>query len=154
QLNGPYDAAVGLSGTIYVADRYNHRIEEYDSNGGFLGTFASGDMAPTGLAVDVNGNVYATDAGNYITKYGSSGEALLVFGSQGNAPGLLNGPAGIVVDGVGNIYVADHGNSMVQKFSPGGSLLSYWGTFGTGPGQFDRTLDVSIGPDGAIYVSD
>jgi hypothetical protein len=32
--------------------------------------------------------------------------------------------------------------------------LSYWGTYGAGPGQFQLTLDVTIGPDGSIYVSD
>lgn len=62
--------AVDASGNVYVADMGNHRIQKFDSNGGFItkwgvsgidqGKFSS----PIGIAVDVSGNVYVADMTN------------------------------------------------------------------------------------------
>jgi DNA-binding beta-propeller fold protein YncE len=42
----------------------------------------------------------------------------------------------------------------VQKFDLDGRFLLEWGTQGTGPGEFDRPIDVAIGPRGGVYVTD
>jgi DNA-binding beta-propeller fold protein YncE len=158
-LQSPYDVTVGPSGTVYVADHGNHRVAEYDGTGVFISALAT-DPLPTGVAVDVSGNIFvASEAGPFlpgdrVSKYDPSGNLLMTFGSEGTDPGYFNGPAGLAVDPAGSIYVADHANHRVQKFDSNGTLLSYWGMFGDGPGEFRYTLDVAIGPDGSIYVSD
>ena len=154
QLNAPSDVTVSPSGTVYVANPANYRVEKYDRNGSFLGTLGVGIHA-VGVAVDAAGNLFVSDSENkVICKFDPAGNLLLSFGGPGSAPGLFNGPVGLALDSAGDLYAADYGNNRIQKFSPNGSLLSYWGTQGTGAGQFNLTLDVAIGPDGSIYVTD
>ena len=68
------------SGNVYVSDRYNHRIQKFDSSGNFLlkwGSFGTGDgqfARPRGNAVDSSGNVYVVDAYNHRIQKFTSGE--------------------------------------------------------------------------------
>ena len=54
-----------------MADTFNHRIQKFTSNGGFItqwGSEGSGDSQfryPKGIAVDATGNVYVADSDNY-----------------------------------------------------------------------------------------
>jgi len=61
---------VASDGSVYVADYYNHRIQNFTSEGGFVskwGTYGSGDGEfdePTGVAVASDGSVYVADSWN------------------------------------------------------------------------------------------
>jgi DNA-binding beta-propeller fold protein YncE len=78
--------------------------------------------------------------------------------------GVMVTPHGIHVDRDGNVWVADFaGNKegtkghQVHKFSPKGEKLLSLGIAGkpgTAVGQFNQPIDVVVGPDGSIYVSD
>ena len=63
----PQSGAVDSSGSVYVADTVNHRIQEFRADGTFVGTwggFGGGDGQfndPRGVAVDEEGNVYVAD---------------------------------------------------------------------------------------------
>ncbi len=48
----------------------------------------------------------------------------------------------------------DSGNFRVEKFTPDGKFLSSFGAIGRQPGQFSRPKELSIDPDGNIYVVD
>lgn len=68
----PFDVAVNPdSGNVYVADTDNHRIQEFNSQGGFVSTFGSRGTgngqfrSPFGVAVNPDfGNVYVADIDN------------------------------------------------------------------------------------------
>jgi len=71
-LCGPHAVAVDASGRVYVSDRYNQRIQVFDSSGAYLTTIGgnwgptTGQMRdPLGVAVDSAGNVYVTDSENH-----------------------------------------------------------------------------------------
>ncbi len=70
EFNLPSAIAVDLAGTVLVTDTWNHRVQTFDANGGFIGAWGSagaGDgqfWAPQGIATDREGYVYVGDTGN------------------------------------------------------------------------------------------
>lgn len=94
-----------ISGNVYVADTWNHRVQKFDSDGNFLlkwGTKGYGDGQfhyPRGIAVDGLGNVYVVDAGNYrIQKFDSEGNFLAKWGTRGKGDGEFEALRDIAVD--------------------------------------------------------
>jgi hypothetical protein len=153
--------AADTSGSIYVADLYNHRIQKFDSNGNFIakwGHFGFGDgelYYPYALATDPSDNVYVADASNHrIQKFASNGTYLGKWGSFGSGDGEFNFPTSVTVDGSYNVYVSDLSNYRVQKFDSDGNLLAKWGTQGTGDGQFNQILGLAADASGMVFVAD
>lgn len=130
---------------------------------------------PRGIARDAQGNFYVSDTENKrIQKFGSAGEWLLSFGSEGTGNGQFaaispdsvgTGPGGLAVDAAGNIYVADTWNHRIQKFDSDGHFVTTWGSFinladPTMAGATDKDSrfygprGVAIGADGNVYVTD
>src|SRR6266516_2167542 len=96
--------------------------------GGFTNAYGTGGAerlwAPSGVAVDTNGNVYVGDQFNYtIRKVTPAGEVTTLAGltgSYGSADGTgsaarFNQPFHVAVDTAGNVYVADTGNEAIRK---------------------------------------
>ncbi len=42
----------------------------------------------------------------------------------------------------------------MQRFTGDGTFITKWGSFGTGPGQFNFPYGIAAGPDSAVYVAD
>jgi DNA-binding beta-propeller fold protein YncE len=92
--------------------------------GGVRGQF----VAPAGMAVDAEGNVYVADSGNHrIQKFDSALNFLGAFGSAGGGDGQFNEPWSVAVDAEGNIYVADTWNHRIQKFDSSFQFVKAWG---------------------------
>jgi DNA-binding beta-propeller fold protein YncE len=116
---------VDSSGNVWVADRDNNRIQEFDSSGTYLmqfGIYGNGNREfswPSAVDVDSLGNVWVADnLNNRIQEFDSSGTYLTQFGSYGSGNGQFHGPMGVAVDSSGNVWVADAGNNRIQEFSP------------------------------------
>ena len=167
QLNFPDGIAVDEAGSVYVADRDNHRVQRFGADGRFLLTWGSeggGDgqfYNAEGIAVDGAGNVYVTDWGRErVQKFTSNGGFLLYLGTEGTGAGRGTGdgqfhnPKGISVDRAGNVYVAETINHRVQVFDSNGRFLRKWGSEGSGDGQFNRPTGIAIDRAGNVYVAD
>lgn len=163
QFNGPEEISQAANGNIYIADRYNSRVQVFDRDGNYLSTigsngFGDGQFGQV-VGVDINpatGRLYTADssfkritifnaAGVYQSKYG---------GTSGSGNGQFADPISIAHDSTGRIYIADDGNARVQVFDASGNYLTQFGTPGSGNGQFSNVSYIAIGPDDTIYVSD
>ena len=137
----PVGVAVDASGNIYIADDFNNLIREVTASTGYISTVAgngingfSGDSGPatsaelnmpSGVAVDISGNIYIVDGGNerirlvtastgYISTL--AGDGYTSASGDGGYSDLaeLGGPEGVAVDLSGNTYIADMFNHRIR----------------------------------------
>ncbi len=142
-LNTPTYLAVDAFDNVYVSDTGNQRLRVFVP-GGSIQTVAgtgrnefSGDgglaiqtslAAPSGLALDREGNLYVAERGhNRVRRFAPGGRVATVAGSsiRGNSGdgqdaliARLNSPGAIAVDGQGTLYIADTGNQSIRIVEP------------------------------------
>ena len=156
QFNNP--DAVGVSpatGDVYVADRGNHRIQQFTREGVFVRSWGTSGTAngqfssPTGVAVNAAGDVYVSELGNNrVQQFTATGTWVRTFGV-----GTLLSPEGIAVSPDGTVYVADAGHNKIQKFTATGTFLLGIGTAGGANGQLSYVQGVAA-TDTAVYAGD
>ncbi len=170
QFTSPRAVAVAPDGSVYVADTRGNRIEQFTADGQFvrawgsLGKIEDGTGQPGafneiwGLAVDKDGNVFASDTWNHrIQKFTADGQFVTMWGTFGLTDAGLNamwGPRGIAVDKDGNVYVADTGNKRVLVFDNNGQPLRSIGKAGVLDGELDEPTSMAIADDGRVFVAD
>ncbi|HTE29231.1 MAG TPA: IPT/TIG domain-containing protein [Chryseolinea sp.] len=125
--------------------------------------------APSGIAVDADGNVLVTDFQNCrIRKITPAGVVSTLAGSDpfgyAEGPGdaaKFYGPDGIVSDAQGNFYVPDEGNHSIRKITKDGvvSTLAGNGSAGYADGtgsaaRFYVPSGIAIDKNGILYVAD
>ncbi|MCF6213630.1 MAG: SMP-30/gluconolactonase/LRE family protein [Flavobacteriaceae bacterium] len=182
QFKEPSGITVDASGNLYIADKNNHKIRKITPSGvvtTFAGSgtsgFADGTgtaaqfMGPTGVSVDLLGNVYVVDDfDNRIRKITKDGvvTTLAGSGSSGSADGtgiaaMFQNPFNLVVDGSGIVYVGDEGNNRIRKITPSGvvTTIAGAGLSGTADGagnsaRFFGPKGIAIDTEGNLYVAD
>lgn len=150
------------------------RVETFAGDGspGFReggGALRAGFGEPFGVAVDKEGNVYLTDAGesNRVRRVSFEGEVTtLAGGREGFADGpgaaaAFHTPSALALDDEGNLYVADTGNHRVRKISKEGQVSTVAGDgeagFADGPAlaaRFNAPVGVAVDKEGNVYVAD
>ncbi|MBG6128787.1 sugar lactone lactonase YvrE [Aquimarina sp. EL_43] len=179
QFNRPYGIAIDTDNNLYIADSYNHKIRKITSEGvvstlaGSTSGFADGQgsaaqfLAPKGITIDIDNNLYVTDTGNHkIRKITPEGVVSTLAGStsgfadgQGSAV-QFNAPSGITMDTDNNLYVADIRNHKIRKITPEGVVSTLAGSnrgFADGQGsavQFNFPHGITIDTDTNLYVAD
>ena len=165
-FNRPWGVAVNTRDEIAVTDRFNHRVQIFNSDGKYLRAFGrQGDKAgefkyPKGIAFHNNGKIFVADNKNHrIQIFSGEGEYVGSFGGKGSLDNQLSKPNGLSVDSDGNIVVADAGNKLIKIFSPDGKFLMKIGgqgsfTFPVHCVQCDRYLIVSDNNAHCIKVFD
>ena len=112
-----------------------------------------GLLAPRGMALDSQGNVYIADSGNNrIVVVDADGNLLRTFGQFGSDPDQLNEPWAVAVASSGDVYVADTWNYRIQVFSADGTYKFGWGGSGQ-MGAIDGSGDVLYGPRSLAFDS-
>ena len=160
QLECPSGLALTANRTILVADRGNHRIQEFTMNGrcvSVIGCKGIGPLefrVPCGIAVYKNTQqVYVTDQENHrVQVLNSDFTFSRMFGSYGVGYGQFNQPVDVDVDNEGFVYVADGGNNRVQKFTPDGQFVCSFGGQESEMGYLNHPVGITVNED-LIYVN-
>lgn len=161
RFNHPVALAVNEGADrVYVVDRNNSRIQQFNGSGDFVSTWGSAGSTngrfsgPSDIAIDGAGNVYVADTKNHrVQKFDASGDFLLAWGSSGDGNGEFNLPVGVAVSD-GEVYVVDGGNDRVQVFDTTGNYLRQFGEPGTSAGRFNEPRGIDAIGGGNVFVAD
>jgi sugar lactone lactonase YvrE len=142
QLAFPSYVAVDANGSLYIADGMNDRIQRVDAMTGIMTTAAGTGLAgntgdggpatsatlgyPSGLAVDLEGNLYFADTENHRIRRVDAATGIITTvagtGPEGFAgdggpatEALFARPADVAVDFAGNLFIADEKNQRVRR---------------------------------------
>jgi DNA-binding beta-propeller fold protein YncE len=159
---------------VFVADTGNHRVQAFSSTGsvnaawGTAGRGGAGYVTrPSGLAIDLTGNLFVADtwahriekltsAGTYEAQWGRV-IARTNFTAPGAGQGQFSFPRGVAFDPSGsNIWVADQSNNRIQVLTTNGNWLATYGgpTAGSALGQFNLPRAIAVAGTGDVYVAD
>jgi uncharacterized protein (TIGR03437 family) len=139
-LAAPRGVAIDTAGNVYLADTGNNRIRRIDASGMIntvAGTSVAGNTgdgapalaatlsAPTGLAFDLDGNLFFADQSNNRIRCFIVAQNIVVAVAGNGQPGYsgdgglapnarLRGPTSLAVDPAGNAFIADSGNHRIR----------------------------------------
>lgn len=182
----PLAAAVDHLGNFYVSDSEPRVLEITPENvttivagngtDGYTGDTTEGSTAsisdPTGVAVDLAGNVYLTDythsrirmvnPAGVINTIAGNGKPTF-SGDNGPAKNAGMDPYDIAVDTQGNLYIADDINNRIREITPNGNITTVAGTGKPGysgdgglatAAQLDGPTGVAVDANGNLYIAD
>jgi sugar lactone lactonase YvrE len=174
--------------TIWVAERCGANscqdsmadsILHFDENGKLIKSFGGGVLiAPHGIFVDRDGNVWVTDCtctgggrgtaaapatkGHQVFKFSPDGKLLLTLGKAGGGRDaeFFFQPNDVLVAPNGDIFISEGHTSAagstarVLKFSKDGKLIKSFGKLGNGTGDFDQPHALAMDSRGRLFVGD
>jgi autotransporter-associated beta strand protein len=141
EFNGPEAVAVDSAGDVFVADTNNNVIREIDHATGQITTVAGGGVpgqyngtatsavslsGPTGVAVDLAGDIFIADSGNNLIRevnYATGVITTIAGGGTSSTNGIaatsaalgLSYVSGLAVDSSGDVFFADSWNNLVRE---------------------------------------
>jgi ABC-type cobalamin/Fe3+-siderophores transport system ATPase subunit len=146
---------------IVVCDTHYRRLVWFDQQGRVLKTLGRhgkgrGEFIyPVGICKDAAENLYVCEYGgnDRVQVFTRDGEWLREFGSPGTGTGQFQRPSGLVWH-EGKVFVADAINNRVLVFGDAGKFLGLLGadTDGKNAPAFNLPYDITLAPDGALYV--
>ncbi|MEI8290371.1 MAG: immunoglobulin domain-containing protein [Verrucomicrobiota bacterium] len=152
-LNNPTCVVADASGNLFIADYWNHSIRKVNTNGtittvagiDYGSYYGDGKAAtnaalkwPSGLAVDVFGNLFIADHGNnrirkvntngIITTVAGNGTIYSYPGDGGAATNAsLTGPFGIALNARSDFFIADNFDYVIRKVDANGIITTIAG---------------------------
>lgn len=166
KLNAPRGVAIDSEGILYISDTGNNRIckiieggllitlagsTTLNSNLTYLSGYVNGHgkyasfNSPTGIAVDLNRNIFVADTGNnvirrvtqsgFVSTVAGSGQPFFKEGKREQAS--FKRPQGIAIDLQNVLYISDTGNNLIRRITTDGDVLPVVGSPDQKPGSVD-----------------
>ena len=175
--NSHFDHPSGVavnSGHIYVADRWNDRVQVFARNnrayqatlGTGWGTANNQFESPSDVAVDTSSNIFVADFYNArVQEFNSSYVYQRTYGTTG-VPYLTdnnhyNFPNGVAIAADGSMYVSEENGQRLIKRNADGSVAWAIGEAGarfpnwpTDNAHWQNPADIALNAAGQIYVAD
>lgn len=180
--------AFDSAGSLYISDLQNKRIRKVTRDGiihtiagtgaaNFTGDLGAATLAtlnqPTGIAVDLAGNVYFGDSVNSRVRRIDASGIISTYAGNGNwgfagdggqaRDAVLRNPAQLLLDSSGNIYFSDQGNNRVRKIASDGTITTFAGggaggfAGDGGPGPqalLNKPSGLAFDSAGNLYIAD
>ena len=143
---------------IIVGDGSRSVVLIFDGDGEFLREIEHEKFADIGpLCVDVDNNIYVSDAENGVLIFTNQGKYLRTVGNVGDGPDLIGEPGWPAVNSeLNKLYVADDPNGEIDVYDlVSGDFLYSIGGIGKGPGKWEEDIEgVAIGPWNLVIAMD
>lgn len=153
------------------------QLLEFDATGKFVREIGKGLYAwgfAHAVRIDAAGNIWIADKGSdMVVEFDPAGKVKMVIGRKVEATsvnahsyeradpplppqdGYFRQVTDMAWDSKGNTYISDgYVNSRVAKVGPDGRWLKSWGSFGSGPGQFNQPHSIAVDAEDHVYVAD
>ena len=153
RLRQPYGTAL-FDGKLYVADSRAPGLAVFDlvqRRFTLVGGSGNGRMKrPINITIDHDGTKYVTDTGrDQVLVFDRGDRFVYAYGTEGQFK-----PVDTAILG-DRLYVVDIKNHQVQVLNKrSGSLLFKFGKAGSKPGELFHPTNITIGPDGDLYIVD
>ena len=139
---------------VYFADKWLQRITKYDRDGNLILQWGSRGQGPgpvfnfpRTVHVDANDKIYVSDDG-YVRKFDTEGNFIAIYGQYKFI-------YGIATDATGNLlFLGRRPDHMITILDQNTGEETNFGSFGTGPGEFDTPKGMDVGPNNLLYVAD
>lgn len=150
-MNFPSSVAVdGVSGDVFVMDKWFHRVQRFDKDGVPVAQWQS--LNGHGIEVDSAGGLLyvAVPTQNVVRQYAFNGALIAEWGGNVTPEGSFAKPQDVAVHPVsGNVYVLDADNGRVQILNSSGDYMGGWA------GTWILPFGISADPNtGDIYVAE
>ncbi len=135
QFDGPSGIDARITNAIFISDRFNHRIEQYNKDLTYSGTLYTRENIdpktrfgyPATVAADEAGNIYVADGENKrVVKFRSDYTFDRAIGGYSDAmrpDAILSNPIGLAVGRDQHLIVLDNGGTSLVEFDNLGNVL-------------------------------
>jgi tripartite motif-containing protein 71 len=157
QFSRPSAVAAGANGALWVADRNNDRVEEFNNRGEYVTSVGENGSSslnhPNGVALDAEGDIWVLDSGHSrVEEFDEQGEYITKIEPQEPGPGELGVLGGIAVDARGNIWVSNPEGGQLKEFDSQGGYIET--VEGAGANKLSKPEGVAVDSHGNVWVAD
>lgn len=145
----PYGICLTRGAQLCVADTFGRALHIYDlEKGDYRAVPVDGDSL-IGVASLRDRLVVTDSSAGRVLCLDAKGKRVWAVGQEAG----LKRPTGIAADGE-RLRVVDTLANEVVTLSGDGAVVGRFGARGRGPGQFNSPTNITVGPDGKLYVCD
>jgi streptogramin lyase len=160
-------AALDPRGHLYLLNRGQQAVFEFDARGAFVRSFGAGLFERAhSLTLDSRGHFWITDVvAQIVLELDAQGAVLRTLGTRGKSGAwdeaagtqLFDEPTDVAFARDGSFFVTQghtRGDPKVLKFDASGRFVKQWGGRGALPWQFQVAHSIVIDSAGLVYVAD